>query len=136
MFPFLKVKPRILYLLFSILMAVVFLLFYYRYKMHTDTIKNGKEITVVIKKVACSGYKESSNYIVFNYEGENHIVNVGKEECYKYKSGDSTSVKYNEKYNLYSPPTKVDTSNDFWGMCFGGTFFLIGIFYLIRTFKL
>lgn len=126
---FVKIKSRHIYLAFICLMTILFLLSFFRYRMHIETMESGELFKVRVDKVHCWGSKNNQNYFVFRGPKENEIVNVGPQICATINVGDSIEVLYNSKHDLYFP-TIIDTSDDKWGMAGFGAFILVGLFYL------
>ncbi len=115
-------RIRIIYVTGLLVLLIIFLLSYSKYRVNSETKLTGEMVNVSVNKVACS-YGVNKSYIVFSYRNSNHIVNIDYKSCENYAVGDSITLLYNKDHDLFFD-SQIDTTNEEWGMILSGIMFL------------
>ena len=113
-----------------IILVFLFAMSYYKYKTAVETQSNGERIEVMIDKLVCRNTIYNKSYIVFKFDGANHIVNIDMETCNDHRVGDSISLSYNRDSDMFYS-VKEDGSNEKWGMIISGLLFSIIVLNLL-----
>lgn len=101
---------------------------YYNYRMKVEVIANGIAVKVSIFDVSCVGrlsnlwFRDSINIV--------HHVNLDPSECLKYNPGDTISLLYNAKNEIYYLP-QVSFNEEKGVMLFSGIAILLSVIYFI-----
>jgi hypothetical protein len=119
-----NVKSKYIYTIALCVLSFLFVISYSKYKIKNETKQSGVTIKVIVLKVACDGVINNKNYIVFSYNNSNHIVNLNSQSCNNYNVGDTLSLVYNKKYDLYFR-SQIDATYEKWGMILQAYFYVL-----------
>jgi hypothetical protein len=120
-------KKKIVYALGLLITLFLFFINYYQYSSRLDaTASTSQSVTVRIKKTSCSNFK---SYLVFEYKGSNHILNLNAKDCVKYANGDSLILLYNQTRDMFYLNNETTSPSEIYGMILSGFFFLLILCY-------
>ncbi len=126
MIEFAEKNAKLTYGLGVLVLLFLFIGSFYNYKMKEKALLFGKTVTIQISDITCSNSTRSRSSIWFKYNNKVHHFNINQQDCSNYHIGDSIILFYSGDEGVFYN-TKVDFSEEKWGMILSGAIFIIVI---------